>query len=90
MNQMLLKTETGYIPQYLTKVHLTNVLTLSNNKVFGANTSAFSSRLSGFFICHPIYHENTMLLAKDTPSTLLLPAQRKQPHSCSSLPGIKR
>ena len=26
---------------------------------------------------------------QDTPSTLLLSAQRKQPHSCSSLPGIK-
>jgi hypothetical protein len=33
------------------------------DKVFGANTNAFSSRFSGFFICHPIYHENTMLLA---------------------------
>ena len=32
-------------------------------KVFGANTSAFSSRFSEFSICHPIYHENTMLLA---------------------------
>jgi hypothetical protein len=26
MNQMVLKIETGYIPQYLTKVHLTNAL----------------------------------------------------------------
>jgi len=33
------------------------------DKVFGANTNAFSSRFSGFSICHPIYHENTMLLA---------------------------
>jgi hypothetical protein len=31
--------------------------------VFGANTNAFSSQVSGFSICHPIYHENTMLLA---------------------------
>ena len=33
------------------------------DKVFGANTNAFSSRFSGFSICHPICHENTMLLA---------------------------
>jgi hypothetical protein len=33
------------------------------DKVFGANTNAFSSRFSGISICHPIYHENTMLLA---------------------------
>jgi hypothetical protein len=33
------------------------------DKVFGANTSAFSSQFSGFSICHPIYHENTMFLA---------------------------
>ena len=33
------------------------------DKVFGADTIAFSSRFSGFSICHPIYHENTMLLA---------------------------
>jgi hypothetical protein len=33
------------------------------DKVFGANTNAFSSRFSGFSICHPIYHENTMLIA---------------------------
>ena len=34
MYQMVLKIETGYISQYLTTVHLTNVLirTLSNNK----------------------------------------------------------
>ena len=34
------------------------------DKVFGANTNAFSSQFSGFSICHPMYHENTMLLAK--------------------------
>ena len=33
------------------------------DKVFGANSNAFSSRFFGFSICHPIYHENTMLLA---------------------------
>ena len=33
------------------------------DKVFGANTNAFSSRFSGFSICLPIYHENTMFLA---------------------------
>ena len=33
------------------------------DKVFGANTNAFSSRISGFSIFHPIYHENTMFLA---------------------------
>jgi len=33
------------------------------DKVFEANTNAFSSRFSGFSICHPIYHENTMFLA---------------------------
>jgi hypothetical protein len=33
------------------------------DKVFEANTNAFSSRFSGFSICHPINHENTMLLA---------------------------
>jgi hypothetical protein len=33
------------------------------DKVFGANTNAFSSRFSGFSICHPIYHENTKFLA---------------------------
>jgi hypothetical protein len=32
-------------------------------KVFGANTNAFSSLFSGFSTCHPIYQENTMLLA---------------------------
>ena len=26
------------------------------DKVFGANTNAFSSRFFGFSICHPIYH----------------------------------
>jgi hypothetical protein len=33
------------------------------DKVFGANCNAFSSKLTGFSICHPIYHENTMYLA---------------------------
>ena len=60
------------------------------DKVFKANTIAFSTQFSGFSIYHPIYHENTVLLATRHASTLLLSAQRKQPHSCSSLPGIKR
>ena len=33
------------------------------DKAFGANCNAFSSKLTGFSICHPIYHENTMYLA---------------------------
>ena len=33
------------------------------DKVFKANTNAFSSRFSGFSMSHPIYHENTMYLA---------------------------
>ena len=33
------------------------------DKMFGANTNAFSSRFSEFSICHSIHHENTMLLA---------------------------
>ena len=33
------------------------------DKVFGANTNTFSSRFPGFSICHPVYHENTRLLA---------------------------
>ena len=33
------------------------------DKTSGANTNAFSSRISGFSISHPIHHENTMLLA---------------------------
>ena len=38
----------------------------------------------------PFTKKNTMLLAtRHAPSTLLLSAQRKQSHSCSSLPGIK-
>jgi hypothetical protein len=56
------------------------------DKVFGANTNAFSSRFSGFSICHPIYHENTMLLAarhaiysaavntEETTTVMLLPS----------------
>jgi len=57
--------------------------------VFGANTNAFSSRFSGFSICHPIYHENTMLLAtrhaiysdavstEETATFMLLPSWNK-------------
>ena len=33
------------------------------DKAFGANCNAFSSKFTGFCICHPIYHENTMYLA---------------------------
>jgi hypothetical protein len=59
------------------------------DKVFGANTNAFSSRLSGFSICHPIYHENIMLLAtrhaiysaavstEETATFMLLPSWNK-------------
>jgi len=59
------------------------------DKVFGANTIAFSSRFSGFSICHPIYQENTMLLAtrhaiysaavstEDTATFMLLPSWNK-------------
>jgi len=59
------------------------------DKVFGANTNAFSSRYSGFSICHPIYHENTMLLAtrhaiysaavstEETATFMLLPSWNK-------------
>jgi hypothetical protein len=59
-------------------------------KVFGANTNAFSTRLSGFSICHPIHHENTMLLAtrhaiysaavstEDTATFMLLPSWNKK------------
>jgi hypothetical protein len=55
------------------------------DKVFGANTNAFSSRFSGFSICHPI-HGNTMFLAskhaiysaavntEETASVMLLPS----------------
>jgi hypothetical protein len=32
-----------------------------SDKVFGANTNAFSAPHSGFSICHPIYHENTII-----------------------------
>ena len=50
---------------------------------------AFSSRFSGFSICHPIYHENTMLLAtrhaiysaavstEETTTFMLLPSWNK-------------
>jgi hypothetical protein len=60
------------------------------DKVFGANTNAFPSRFSGFSICHPIYHENTMLLAtrhaiysaavstEETATFMLLPSWNKK------------
>jgi hypothetical protein len=60
------------------------------DKVFGANTNVFSSRFSGFSICHPIYHENTMLLARrhaiysaavsteETATFMLLPSWKKK------------
>ena len=60
------------------------------DRVFGANTNAFSSRFSGFSICHPIYHENTMLLAtrhaiysaavstKEPATLMLLPSWNKK------------
>ena len=59
------------------------------DKVLGANTNAFSSRFSEFSICHPIYHENTMLLATrhavysaavstdETATSMLLPSWNK-------------
>ena len=59
------------------------------DKIFGANTSAFSFRFSGFSICHLIYHENTMLLAtrhaiysaavstEETATFMLLPSWKK-------------
>ena len=59
------------------------------DKVFGAHTNAFSSRFSGFSICHPIYQENTMLLAtrhaiytaavstEETVTFMLLPSWNK-------------
>ena len=60
------------------------------DKVFGANTNAFSSRFSGFSICHPIYHKNTMLLA--TRHFIYSAAVSTEETSilCSSLPGIKK
>ena len=33
------------------------------DKAFGANCSAFSSKFTGFSICHPVHHEDTMYLA---------------------------
>jgi hypothetical protein len=61
------------------------------DKVFGANTNAFSSQFPGFSICHPIYyHENTMLLAtrhaiysaavstKEPATLMLLPSWNKK------------
>ena len=71
--------------------------------MFGANTNAFSSRFSGFSICHPIYHENTMLLAtrhaiystavstEETATFMLLPSwNKKYDHKslCITLPQI--
>jgi hypothetical protein len=59
------------------------------DKVIGANTNAFSTRLSVFSIYHPIYHENTMLLAtrhaiysaavskEETATFMLLPSWNK-------------
>ena len=60
------------------------------DRVFEANTNAFSSQFSGFSICHPIYHENTMLLAtrhaiysaavstEETVTSMLLPSWNKR------------
>jgi hypothetical protein len=60
------------------------------DKVFRANTNAFSSRFFGFSICHPVYHENTMLLAtshaiysaavstEETATFMLLPSWNKK------------
>ena len=62
----------------------------TRDKVFGANTNAFSSRNSGFSICHPIYHENIMLLTtrhtiysaavstEETATFMLLPSWNKK------------
>jgi hypothetical protein len=33
------------------------------DKAFGANCSAFTSKFTGFSLCHPICYENTMYLA---------------------------
>ena len=33
------------------------------NQAFEINCNAFSSKFTGFSICHPIYHENTVYLA---------------------------
>jgi hypothetical protein len=60
------------------------------DKVFGANTNAFSSCIPGFSICHPIYHGNTMLFAtrhaiysaavsiEETATFMLLPSWNKR------------
>jgi hypothetical protein len=73
------------------------------DKVFGANTNAFSSRFPGFSICHPNYHENTVLLATrhaiysaavstyETATFMLLPSWNKRyDHRslCITLPQI--
>ena len=59
------------------------------DKVFGANTNAFSSQFSGFSIGTPIYHKNTMSLAsrhaiysaavntEETATYMLLPSWNK-------------
>ena len=36
------------------------------DKVFGANTNAFSSRFSGFSICHPIYQKKHHAISNKT------------------------
>jgi hypothetical protein len=43
------------LPQYWSK-H-------PRDKAFEVYCNAFSSKVTGFYICHPIYHENTMYLA---------------------------
>jgi hypothetical protein len=60
------------------------------DKVFKANTIAFSTQFSGFSIYHPIYHENTVLLAtrhaiysaavstEETATFMLLPSWNKK------------
>jgi len=60
------------------------------DKVFKANTIAFSSQFFGFSIYHPIYHENTVLLAtrhaiysaavstEETATFMLLPSWNKK------------
>ena len=35
---------------------------LPRYRAFGANCNAFFSKFTGFSICHPIYHKNTMYL----------------------------
>jgi len=59
------------------------------DKAFGAHCNAFSSKFTGFSICHPIYHENTCILQQGLQFTLLTLAQRQRLLSCFSPPGIK-